>query len=154
MQSVYIKFVNKKYFTPFSSYQVFEIWLYAFHLHHISAPTSYRYHVGQCRSAGYEEAQALHQTTVQTLETVNVYESSSHFLSFLLLIFHACLWKIQRSKWAWTAVKEFICWKHGPALAKIVLLCDILLLPSSNSVKSSISLMSKVSLPAAAVSCG
>ena len=43
-----------------------------------------------------EEAQAVHQTTVQTLETVNVYESSSHFLSFLLLIFHACLWKIQR----------------------------------------------------------
>ena len=44
-----------------------------------------------------EEAQALHQTTDPlTLETVNVYESSSHFLSFMLLIFHACLRKIQR----------------------------------------------------------
>ena len=37
-----------------------------------------------------KEAQALHQTTDPlTLEIVNVYESSSHFLSFLLLIFHA-----------------------------------------------------------------
>ena len=32
-----------------------------------------------------EEAQALHQTTDPlTLEIVNVYESSSHFLSFVL----------------------------------------------------------------------
>lgn len=43
-----------------------------------------------------EEAQALHQTTDPlTLEIVNVYESSSRFLSFLLLTFHACLLKIQ-----------------------------------------------------------